>query len=110
MDLGEVCKAIDYYEQSLEIARKIEYLRGEGDALFSMSIALEKLGQRPEAIDRVKAALGIFEQIESPSAERRCGKNWRSGKDKKKTFYHQQVFILIVVARPAAALSGAPQP
>ncbi len=58
------------YEQSLEIARKIEYRRGEGDALFNMSLALDKLGQRPEAIDRAKAALVIFEQIESPDAEK----------------------------------------
>ncbi len=68
--LGEVRKAIDYYEQSLEISRKIEYRRGEGDALFNMSLALDKLGQRPEAIDRAKAALVIFEQIESPDAEK----------------------------------------
>ena len=67
---GEIRKAIDYYEQSLEIARKIEYRRGEGDALFNMSLALEKLGQRPEAIDHAKAALVIFEQIESPDAEK----------------------------------------
>ena len=44
--LDETHKAIEYYEQSLEIARKIEYRRGEGDALFNMSLALEKLGQR----------------------------------------------------------------
>jgi hypothetical protein len=35
-----------------------------------MSLALEKLGQRPEAIDRAKAALEIFEQIEHPDAEK----------------------------------------
>ncbi len=88
-DLGETRKAIEYYEQarqsaerlgihglkekiceqSLEIACKIEHPRGEGDALFNMSLALYKLGQRPEAIDHAKAALGIFEQIESPDAE-----------------------------------------
>ena len=68
--LDEVRKAIDHFEQSLDIARKIEYRRGEGDALFNMSLALDKLGQRPEAIDRAKAALVIFEQIESPDAEK----------------------------------------
>jgi hypothetical protein len=54
----------------LEIARKIEYRRGEGDALFNLSLALDKLGQRPEAIDHAKAALVIFEKIESPDAEK----------------------------------------
>ena len=69
-NLDEVRKAIDHFEQSLKISRKIEYRRGEGDALFNMSLALEKLGQRPEAIDNAKAALVIFEKIESPGAEK----------------------------------------
>ena len=73
----------------------------------NMSLALEKLGQRPEAIDRATAALVIFEQIESPDAEDCAGGNWWNGKDKKKTFYHQHVCSLTAVARPAAAWSGA---
>ena len=63
-------ETLDHFEQSLEITRRIEYRRGEGDALFNMSLALDKLGQRPEAIDSAKAALVIFEQIESPDAEK----------------------------------------
>jgi len=43
---------------------------GEGDALFNMSLALDKLGLHSEAIDHAKAALVIFEQIESPDAEK----------------------------------------
>jgi len=35
-----------------------------------MSLVLEKLGQRPEAIDQAKAALEIFEQNRSPDAEK----------------------------------------
>lgn len=68
--LDETRKTIDHFEQSLEIACKIEYRRGEGDALFNIGLALDKLGQRPEAIDRAKAALVIFEQIESLDAEK----------------------------------------
>jgi hypothetical protein len=67
---SETRKAIDHFEQSSEIASKIEYHRGEGDAPFQMSLALEKLGLHSEAIVHAKAALVIFEQIESPDAEK----------------------------------------
>lgn len=35
-----------------------------------MSLSIDKLGQRKEAIDQAKDALRIFEQIESPLAEK----------------------------------------
>jgi hypothetical protein len=35
-----------------------------------MSLSLDKLGQRAEAIESARSALKIFEQIESPNAER----------------------------------------
>jgi hypothetical protein len=63
-------ETLDHFDQSLEIARKIEYCRIEGDALLNLSLVLEKLGQRPGAIDHAKAELAIFEQIESPDAEK----------------------------------------
>ena len=60
-----MAKAIDYCDKALEIFKKIEYRQGEGDALFNKSLALDKLGQRQEAIDLAKVALAIFERIES---------------------------------------------
>jgi hypothetical protein len=48
----------------------MEYRRGEGDALFNKSLALDKLGQRKETIDHAKAALDIFERIESFRSEK----------------------------------------
>ena len=79
VDLGDAHKAIDYCEQSLDIAREIEYREVEADALFNMSQALEKLAKRQEAIHHAKAALEIFEQIESPKAEeaRRKLSDWQ---------------------------------
>jgi hypothetical protein len=35
-----------------------------------VSLSLDKLGQRAKAIDCAKSALKIYEQIESPTAER----------------------------------------
>jgi hypothetical protein len=46
----------------------MEYRRGEGEALFCKSLAQHKLALQQEAVDGAKAALEIFEQIESPHA------------------------------------------
>jgi hypothetical protein len=44
-----------------------------------MSLALDKLGQKQEAIHNAKTALEIFEHIESPKAEeaRRKLSDWQ---------------------------------
>jgi hypothetical protein len=46
-----------------------------------MAMALEKMGQRPEAIHRGEEALAILEAIEDPKAEmvRRKLDEWRKG-------------------------------
>ena len=49
--------------RNLAIAREIGDRRGEGVALFNSALALDQLGERGEATERVKAALVIFEQI-----------------------------------------------
>jgi tetratricopeptide (TPR) repeat protein len=69
-DLGDAKKAIEYYEKHLVIAREIGDRRGEGNALWNMNLSLDKLGQRAKAIDCAKSSLKIYEQIESPTAER----------------------------------------
>jgi len=52
----------------------------EGNALFNMSFVLDELGEREKAIAHAEAALKIFEQIESPYAEKVRQKlaEWRS--------------------------------
>ena len=68
--LGETRKAIEYYEQQLKINQKIGDRRGEGNALWNTSLTLDGLGRREEAVKMAKEALAIYEQIESPVAER----------------------------------------
>jgi len=68
--LGEVRQAIAYHEQALVIAREIGDRRGEGNALANMGLAHEKLGDMKRAGELWRAALAIYEQIESPMAER----------------------------------------
>jgi tetratricopeptide (TPR) repeat protein len=67
--MGEVLKAIDYYERALKVACEIGDRRNEGIWLAALGEAFEKLGQLEKAIEFTKAAYEIFKQIESPYAE-----------------------------------------
>jgi tetratricopeptide (TPR) repeat protein len=69
-DLGEARRAIEFYEQQLAITRNIGDRSGEGNALFNTGLTLDQLGDRAEAVAHVEAALEIYEQIESPNAEK----------------------------------------
>jgi tetratricopeptide (TPR) repeat protein len=69
-NLGEMQRAVEFYEQYLAIAREIGDRRGEGIVLYNICLALDKLGDRAKAIAHAEAALEIFEQIESPAAEK----------------------------------------
>ncbi|HMD86568.1 MAG TPA: hypothetical protein VKO18_17925 [Terriglobia bacterium] len=50
------------------ITREIGDRRGEGNALWNMSLALDKLGDRAQAIAHAEAALKIYEAIEDPNS------------------------------------------
>jgi hypothetical protein len=52
------------------ISREIGDRQGEGNDLFNMGSALYALEEKDRAIHLVKQALGIYEAIESPAAER----------------------------------------
>jgi tetratricopeptide (TPR) repeat protein len=68
--LGENKRAIEFHNLHLVISRKIGDLRGEGNALLNMGLALDKVGDHLQATDCAKAALRIYERIESPEAEK----------------------------------------
>ena len=61
-------RAIQFFEQQLEIVREIGDRRGEGADLWNMSVARDQLGERDQAIRDAELALFIFEQIEDPHA------------------------------------------
>ena len=67
--LSEPHQAIEYHEKALSIAREIGDRRGEGITLWNMSLALDQLGQRAQAIECARAAINILEDIEDPNAE-----------------------------------------
>jgi tetratricopeptide (TPR) repeat protein len=63
-DLGETTLALNSYNQQLSIARATGDPESEGNALWSL--ALDKLGDRPQAITYAEAALKVYEQFEGP--------------------------------------------
>lgn len=69
-DLGELRRAVEFYEQSLLVLREVGDRRSEGGILFNISLAVDELGDRAKAIAYVEGALEIYEQIESPYAEK----------------------------------------
>jgi tetratricopeptide (TPR) repeat protein len=71
-DLGQVDKAIKYYEQALVIAREIGDSRGEGNRLGYLGIAYYQLGQVDKAIEYYDQALVIARE----TGDRRGEGNW----------------------------------
>ena len=59
-NLGEPRRAIEYYEQVLNITREIGDRRGKGYSSFNMSLACEKLGERDRAITRGRGGPADF--------------------------------------------------
>ncbi len=71
-DLGQVEKAIQYYEKALAIAQEIGDRRGEGNRLGNLGLAYSALGQVEKAIQYYEKALAIAQEI----GDRRNEGNW----------------------------------
>ncbi len=61
--LGEVQRAIEYFEQALTIARKTGYRRGEGTTLEDLGNVYRELGDVQRAIECYEQALAIAREI-----------------------------------------------
>ncbi len=64
--LGQVDRAIGFYEQQLVIVREIGDRRGEGNALGNLGSAYANLGQVERAIGLLEQALRIGQEIKDP--------------------------------------------
>ncbi len=62
-DLGQVEKAIEYYQAALLISKEIGDRRGEGNRLGNLGSAYRNLGQVEKAIEYYQAALLIAKEI-----------------------------------------------
>ena len=59
-------RATECYRQQLGLARDTSDRGSEGRALWNLSLLLEKVGNRIQAIRCAQGALKVFELIESP--------------------------------------------
>ena len=99
-DLGEVVKAIGYYEQALSIAREIGNRSGEGAWLGNLGNAYSALGEVDKAIGYYEQALSIARGI----GDRHGEETWLGslgnvyyllGEVVKTIGYHEQALSII---------------
>ncbi|MCP4659412.1 MAG: tetratricopeptide repeat protein, partial [bacterium] len=97
--LGEVEKAIGYYDQALVIAHEIGHRRNEGDWLGSLGSAYTNLGEVGKAIGYYDQALIVSREI----GHRRNEGNWLGslgiayrdlGEVEKAIGYHEQALVI----------------
>jgi tetratricopeptide (TPR) repeat protein len=61
--LGEYQKAIDFYQQSLEIKREIGDRNGEANTWFNLGITRQNLQQKPEAKTAYENARNLYQAM-----------------------------------------------
>ena len=69
-NLGELEKAIKYYQQQLVITKEIGDRRGQGNALANLGLAYKSLDDPARTRDLWTQAHAIFEAIQDPNAEK----------------------------------------
>ena len=99
-DLGEIDKAIDYYEQRIVIAREIGDRRGEGAALGNLGNAYAALGETDKAIDYHEQQLVITREIGDRRMEGNAlgnlGIGYKNlGEIDKAIDYHEQQLVIV---------------
>jgi CHAT domain-containing protein len=67
--LGQYQKAIDFFQQSLEIKKQINNRNGEGDSLSNLGNSYNYLGQYQKAIDFFQQSLAVRKQIGDRNGE-----------------------------------------
>lgn len=72
--LGQYQRAIEYYQQSLEITRDIGDRNGEAIAWFNLGLALENVKQKSEAIDAYRNARQLYQAMGLDADVQDCDK------------------------------------
>ena len=97
--LGQVEKAIEYYEKALVIAREIGDRRGEGNTLGNLGNAYRNLGEVEKAIEYYEKALVIAQEIADRRGEGNAlgnlGNAYRNlGKVEKAIEYYEKTLVI----------------
>ncbi len=92
-------KAIDYYEQAIEIYRKIGNRPGEGNSLGNLGLAYDRLGDYRKATERHEHSLVISHEIgdrlgEGASLGNLGNSYIRLGNYRKAIEYHEQCLAI----------------
>ena len=98
-DLGEVSKAIEYYEQALAIDREIGYKLGEETQLGNIGNAYSDLGEVCKAVEYLDQALAFSREIHDKRGEGRhlgnIGNAYSdSGEVRKAIEYYEQALYI----------------
>jgi tetratricopeptide (TPR) repeat protein len=80
--LGDVKKAIEYYEQALKIAKEIGDRRGEGNHLGNLGNAYSALGDAKKAIEYYEQALKVNPENKSMWYNKACAHSSMNKKSK----------------------------
>jgi len=65
-DWGQYAKAVEYYEKSLGIARKVGDVKGEGSTLMGLGEVYRHLGEHDKALASFQKAMAIYVRIGVP--------------------------------------------
>ncbi len=68
--MGEVTRAIGYYQQQLEIARAINDRAGESRACWNLGLALESQGDVARAVALMHQYVEYLRELGHPDAEK----------------------------------------
>ena len=64
-DWGQYDKALEYYEKSLELSRKLGDVKGEGNTLNNLGNVYKDWGQYTKAVEYYEKSLELKESLET---------------------------------------------
>ena len=99
LNMGQVEKAIDYYQEALVISKEIDDRRGEGNDLGNLGNAYLNMGQVEKAIEYYQKALVILKEIGDKRGEEtylgNLGTAYRNlGQVEKAIEYYEQALMI----------------
>ncbi|WP_414566831.1 tetratricopeptide repeat protein, partial [Anabaena sp. CCY 9613] len=70
--LGQYPRAIEFFQQSLEIFREIGDIRGEANSWFNLGLALENVNRESDALGAYRNARELYQKMELDADVQDC--------------------------------------